>query len=161
MRLARIVPCSIVNGTGTRIVVVFQGCSLGCKGCFSPELQPHIGGKEITPEKLAILVSNYYLENKEFLDGITLSGGNAQEQPGLVYFLQSLKTKLPDLNIWLWTGYTMEEIQDSNLLTEHLCYLDVVITGRFELDKKIEGEFYGSSNQQLWRKKDGKWTRDI
>ena len=160
LRVARVVPNSTNNGEGIRTVIVFQGCSLGCKGCFSPELQKFEGGKEVSPEKLAITIGNYYLENKNLIDGITLSGGNPQEQPGLIYFLKALKEKIPTLNIWCWTGYTMEEIQDSNLLTEHLCYLDVIITGRFEIDNKIEGEYYGSSNQQIWRKKNGQWAKD-
>ncbi len=161
MRIANIIPCSLNNGTGARMVIVFQGCSLNCKGCFSPELQDFNKGKEISPEKLSTLIAGEYNKSKELLDGITISGGNAQEQVDLARFLILLKQKLPDVEIWLWTGYTMEEILDSDCLTEHLCYLDAVITGRFEIDKKVEGEFWGSSNQEMWRKKNGKWTKNI
>ena len=160
MRISNIVPCSMNNGEGARMVIIFQGCSLNCKGCFSPELQNFNGGKEVSPMRLVDFIVRQYATNGDLLDGITLSGGNPQEQIELASFLRILKSKLPKVDVWMWTGYTMDEIKESGSLSVHLDYLDAAITGRFEVDKKVEGTFYGSSNQEMWRKKNGKWKKD-
>jgi len=161
MHINKIEPCSMVNGDGCRMVLVFQGCSLNCPGCFSKELHDFTAGKVITPERLAIIVSTAYIDSP-LLDGITLSGGNPQEQDKFIDFLYYLNQFLPRrTSIWMWSGFTMEEIQKDENLKEHLEYIDVVITGRFEQDKHIEHQYYGSSNQEMWEKKNEIWTKKL
>ena len=38
-------PRSRANGPGARFVVWFQGCTLGCPGCFNPHLWAARGGQ--------------------------------------------------------------------------------------------------------------------
>ena len=104
MRIDRIDPCSLVNGDGCRIVVVFTGCSLNCEDCFSKELQDFNSGQEIAPEVLAEIIA-LELTTTKMLDGVTLSGGNPQEQEELTQFLIKLKELMPENDdIWMWTG---------------------------------------------------------
>jgi len=160
MQISSIEPCSMVNGDGCRMVVVFQGCSLNCTGCFSKKLQNFNAGKTISYKRLAEMVAREYKESK-ILEGITLSGGNPQEQPELLDFLEILRELLPKkANIWLWSGFTMDEINKKKALQDHLQYIDVVITGRFDQTKKIEHPYFGSSNQEAWRKKNNEWNLD-
>ena len=159
MRVAEIVPASIVNGDGTRIVIVFQGCSLNCAGCFSPELQQFDVGKEMSPIHLAKYVTEMFSENK-LLDGLTLSGGNPTEQFELVDFLIELRKLMPKLDICMWTGHTWEELNDFKYRHSPLPYIDMVISGRFEINKKVEHQYYGSSNQEVWRKNDNVWSKN-
>jgi len=156
MRVAEIIPASVVNGDGTRLVIVFRGCSLNCAGCFSPELQQFDVGEEISPSYLAATVYNKFHDNK-LLDGLTLSGGNPTEQYEIVDFLIELRKLMPKLNIWMWSGHTWEELNDFKYRHSPLPYIDTIITGRFVLNKKVKNQYYGSSNQEVWRKKDMVW----
>ena len=150
----------MVNGDGIRLVIVFQGCSLGCKGCFSKELQDFEGGKKVRGDLLALQIAEEVNDTK-MLDGITLSGGNPQEQPDLAGFLQVLRRAMrKSATIWMWTGFSWDEIQKNIPLREHLEFIDVVISGRFEEDKKVDHQYYGSTNQEVWRKKKGEWVKD-
>ena len=139
----------MVNGDGCRMTIVFQGCSLNCTGCFSKELQDFSGGRYISAQKFAHMIAEEY-EEARLLDGITLSGGNPQEQEDLATFLRALRPLLPkEATIWMWTGFTMEEIQNNMLLKNHLQFLDVIVTGKFIESLKIENPYYGSSNQEI------------
>ena len=156
MIVNRIIPASMVNGDGIRLVIVFSGCTLGCKGCFSPELQSFENGVERKPKELADEIEKKILDNR-MLSGITLSGGNPTEQWEIVDFLKEMKSRFPSLNVWMWTGHTWNELNDFEERFNTLPYVDVVISGRFEQDKKVENRYFGSSNQEVWRKKEGKW----
>ena len=161
MRLANFIPSSIVNGDGCRIVVVFQGCTLDCPMCFSKELQPVDGGKRIDVDDLVQLIGNIYDGSTDLIDGITLSGGNPNEQPEFSEFLIKLKRYLPNLNIWMWSGYTWDEINEKEELKKHLRYLNVVVSGRFINSlKTLSSPYYGSTNQEVWRKTNSKWKKD-
>ena len=160
MIVNRIEPCSLVNGDGCRMVIVFAGCSLGCKGCFSKELQSFKAGKKARADLIALEMAKEVNDTK-MLDGVTLSGGNPQEQPDLAGFLKVLRKAMrKTATIWMWSGFTWEEIQANKPFKKHLEFIDVVISGRFEEDKYIEHEYYGSSNQEVWRKIEKEWVKD-
>ncbi len=94
-----------------------------------------------------------------YIDGLTLLGGEPLEyrnQKALLPFLRKVKEKFPEKNIWCYTGYTfdqevMEEMcKKWKETTELLTYLDVVVDGEFEEDKKdLTLRFRGSSNQRI------------
>ena len=159
MMVANVVLSSLVNGYGCRLVVVFSGCSLGCEGCFSEEIQAFDYGKNVNWKHLADIIAKR-VKKDELIDGLTISGGNPQEQPDLTKFLKEIKRIIPDLNIWAWSGFTMKEITSKPNLLEQLDYIDVIITGRYEIANKCDHPYYGSSNQNVWRKKDGEWKKD-
>ncbi|NWK19310.1 4Fe-4S cluster-binding domain-containing protein, partial [Vibrio parahaemolyticus] len=51
---------------------------------------------------------------------------------------------------WVWTGYTLAELDDAQ--REVVQYIDVLIDGKFEQDKKdLNLEWRGSSNQIIHR----------
>lgn len=94
-----------------------------------------------------------------YISGLTLLGGEPLEyvnQKGLLPLLRKVKEKFPEKNVWCYTGYTfdkdvMGEMCDKWEETpELLSYLDVVVDGKFEEDKKdIKLRFRGSSNQRI------------
>lgn len=140
MRIAGILPCSFVNGEGSRYVVFTQGCPHHCPGCQNPETWDTTGGTEISPEDIATDFRKHRL-----LDGITLSGGEP--------FLQreeclSLLDLLPGVNVWVYTGFEYEDICNTPLAKR----ADVLVVGKFIEDLRCEGEMYGSSNQQIIRR---------
>ncbi len=59
-----------------------------------------------------------------------------------------VKTAYPGKDIWLWTGYLFEEIAKLEVVQ----YLDVIIDGKFERDRKTLKPWRGSDNQRLFRR---------
>ncbi len=131
---------SIVDGPGIRTVIFFQGCSHKCRGCHNPttwSFKP----KEILTEDEII----NYIEQHNFSKKVTLSGGDPLEQ-NIVGLLKKLKQK--GYNVWLYTGYEMAEVQKK--FPQVLKYVDVIVDGKFELDKRdLTLEYRGSKNQKI------------
>lgn len=94
-----------------------------------------------------------------YVSGLSLLGGEPLEyvnQQGLLPLLRKVKQKLPEKNIWCYTGYTFEKDVMGEMCNkwketpEFLSYLDVMVDGKFEEDKKdIQLRFRGSSNQRI------------
>lgn len=137
MRVAGTLPCSFVNGDGARYVVFTQGCIHHCHGCQNPETWDPAGGAEMTAAEIAADFRKHRL-----LDGITLSGGDpfCQQEECL-----KLLDLLPDVNVWIYTGYEYEEICDTPLVKR----ADVLVVGKFVEELRCEGTMYGSSNQRI------------
>lgn len=140
MRIAGILPCSFINGDDARYVVFVQGCKHGCRGCQNPDTWDFNGGTEVAVSEIA---ADY--RRRKCLDGLTLSGGDPFYQEEACLELLSL---LPDVNVWVYTGFEYEEIENTALARR----ADVLVTGRFEEDLRCEGQMYGSSNQRIIRK---------
>ena len=140
MRVAGTLPFSLVNGEGVRYVVFLQGCAHHCIGCHNPDTWDFDGGKEVTAAEIA---DDY--KRRPFRDGITLSGGDPfYQQEDCVELLRLL----PDVNVWIYTGFECEEICDTPLAKR----ADVLVTGRFIQELRCEGKMYGSSNQRIIRR---------
>lgn len=144
VRLADIVAESVVDGSGIRVTAFFQGCPRACEGCHNPELQPLMGGREISEEELADLL----LEKVTPLhQGITFSGGDPLLQAeALERVIRILKQKRSDLDIWVYTGYTFEQVMDWPVLKA----IDVLVDGPFILAQRdLQLPFRGSANQRI------------
>lgn len=142
MRIAGVNSCSLVNGEGIRYVVFLQGCANHCNGCQNPDTWDFGGGEVWTPEDLAEDIRRH-----KYIDGITLSGGDPMYQKESCVELLRL---LPEMNVWVYTGFEWEEIADTELAQ----MADVVVTGPFVEELKCEGKMYGSSNQEIHRKEE-------
>lgn len=148
IRLSGIAYESLVNGPGMRRVFFAQGCKHNCKGCFNPDTHDFSGGEEKDMDELIEDV----LDNP-FIKGITFSGGDPFEQADKFAYMAK-KFKEHDLNIWSYTGYKYEDILKNKDYhkgwNELIKYIDVLVDGKFEEDKKEEGlKFRGSSNQRI------------
>ena len=148
IRLAGFAYESLVNGPGMRRVYFSQGCKHNCKGCFNPDTHDFNSGKEMDMDELI----EDAVDNP-FLKGITFSGGDPLERAEeFAYMAKAFKNA--GLNIWCYTGYVFEEVlemmeKDKNI-RELINNIDVLVDGRFEIDKKDETlKFRGSSNQRL------------
>ncbi len=134
-----------VLGPGGRAVVWVQGCSLACKGCMVPETWSKREGELYDPNELA----RELLMHPE-VEGITVSGGEATDQPNAV--VQLLKFfKEAGKNTWVYTGYTLEElVARDDLETDRLLSLtDVLVDGRYDILKAGVYRWRGSSNQRI------------
>lgn len=141
MRVAGIIRNSVVNGIGIRDVIFLQGCMHHCKGCHNPETWKVEGGKVYTVEELVA-------EFEDSTNDITISGGEPFLQfEEMFHFIKAMRMK--GKHVWLYTGYTYEEIPWFELWML-AGYVDVLVDGRFEVNKKdLKLKFRGSSNQRL------------
>ena len=144
------------NGPGVRVSLFVSGCRNRCKNCFQPETWDFNYGKpfdEQTEEKLIKMLAPSYI------NGLTVLGGEPMEpenQRALLPFLKKVKAAYPQKTIWLYTGFTLEELRspDCRAHTEYteeiLKLLTVLVDGRFVEEKKnISLRFRGSENQRL------------
>lgn len=131
---------SIVDGPGIRTVVFFQGCSHGCPGCHNEDSWDFSPRKLMTEEEIITKIKAHNFSKK-----VTLSGGDPMQQD-ILNLVKLLKAD--GFNIWLYTGYELEELNLEQ--QEVLKYLDTIVTGRFELaSRDLSLEFRGSANQQI------------
>jgi len=144
IRIAGIVKESVVDGPGFRTVVFTQGCPRHCKGCHNPELIPVEGGKDMGVDQLVNEIESGFTK---LTRGVTFSGGDPLMQPDSLYeAIRLLKTRNPQLNIWVYTGYLYEEVKDLPVME----WIDVLVDGPFvEELRDISLPFRGSPNQRL------------
>ena len=144
---------TIVDGVGLRYSLYFAGCSHACPGCHNEYSWNPKHGNVLTYEKLEEIAKE--INENTLLDGITISGGDPLFNPvDMLKVLKFLKKKTKK-NIWLYTGYTLEQIREDELRRKCLEYVDVLVDGRFvkELyDPNLK--FRGSSNQRIIKKED-------
>lgn len=137
---------SIVDGLGIRTVIWTQGCSHNCPYCHNPKTHDFNAGELVELDDVIDAI-----ENLTGQDGITFSGGDPMFQPKQCSILAK-KVKELGMDVWVYTGFTFEElIKNGNKdILDFLSNIDVLIDGRFEIDKKsLDLEFRGSSNQRI------------
>lgn len=139
---------SIVDGEGIRSVIWFQGCSHDCYGCHNPNTHDFNGGVEKSLEEV-----KDEIRALEFQTGITFSGGDPMQQ---IEALEELAryTHECGMNVWVYTGYTFEEIMElakkNDSYRKALEQIDVLVDGKFVMDlKSFDVQFRGSSNQRI------------
>lgn len=139
---------SMVDGEGVRAAIFLSGCSHHCPGCHNPEAQNPTCGQPVTDDLITGI--NAQIEERTFLSGITLTGGDPMYDPKeTLGFLKKLRLH-DGMNIWLYTGYTYEEIMADKDRSVLFFACDVVVDGRFEREKADKRlRFRGSSNQRI------------
>ena len=162
MRYAAVRHFDITNGEGVGISLFVQGCNFHCYQCFNPETWDFNLGKEWTEdveEKFLSLAGRDYIKRISILGGSPLCQENAYDISQLV---TKLKHKYPDKQIWVFTGYTWENLI-SPVIVDELSFtiwkesidivlhnIDVLVDGQFIYDKRdLSLAFRGSSNQRI------------
>lgn len=146
MRYHNITKDDMLNGDGLRVVLWVAGCSHGCRGCHNPVTWDMEGG--IPFDETAWQEIKRELE-KDYISGITFSGGDPLH-PGnrkeVEILIRRIKKEFPDKTIWLYTGFTWEEIRELPFIG----LIDVLVDGRFVEELKENGlKWRGSSNQRV------------
>lgn len=155
MKYADIKQYDIANGPGIRISVFVSGCRHACPGCFNQEAWDFEYGQPFTEDTIEQIVE---WMKPSYIGGLSLLGGEPFEfenQLGLLPLLRRVKEEYPKKTVWCFTGYLFDQeilgkMYKENVETqEFLSYLDVLVDGRFVLEKKdISLRFKGSSNQR-------------
>ena len=135
------------DGEGVRLSCYFSGCSLACKGCHNPISWDNNFGEYFGKEKQSEIITQ--LKNM-IKPNITLTGGNPLESYDLYEFILNLKKEIPNVNIWIYSGFIIEEIVLNENMFSILKLCDTLVDGRFEIDKKdLTLAYRGSSNQRV------------
>ena len=146
------------NGDGLRVVLWLSGCSHKCKGCQNPQTWDANSGilfDETSKQELFNELS------KDYISGLTLSGGDPLHKDNVndvLHLLHEIKILFPTKTIWLYTGYTLEEIlktyytiNDINSIRYSILYqCDVLVDGEYKEElRDVSLMWRGSSNQRV------------
>lgn len=155
----------MLNGSGLRVCLWLSGCNHHCKGCHNPETwDPNSGIKFDKDAKNEI----FEQLSKDYISGITFTGGdplhikNAESVRELV---EEIKEIFPQKNIWIYTGYTWENIRSLMRthffapcresyycidITKIIRKIDVLVDGEFQHKlADINFPYAGSTNQRI------------
>ena len=149
MRYEKIRKFDVSNAPGVRSTLFVTGCTHDCKGCFNKELQDFGTGEVWTKEDEDNFVS--YVKNDNVV-GVNILGGEPMQQvmdDCLPNLLKRVKEETGK-SIWLWSGYLLEQILEDEKRRKILEYVDVLVDGKFEIDKRnINLKYRGSENQRV------------
>nr|DAE83797.1 MAG TPA: 4Fe-4S single cluster domain protein [Bacteriophage sp.] len=162
MRFAQIRSMDISNGEGVGVSLFVQGCDRHCFNCFNSETWDFNGGKEWTEEtreQFIKLVDRPYIKRISILGGEPLAKQNIDEVLSLV---KEIRISYPQKNIWLYTGYSIEDIVNFNSVSQQnfdidnfirnsiLTYIDVLVDGEYiDEQRDVSLAYRGSKNQRV------------
>lgn len=150
IKVADILYETMTDGPGFRTSIYCQGCDHHCPGCHNPQTWDFNGGKEYTVEELFNII-----EADEFSD-VTFSGGDPMFQVEAFTELARMVKNKTNKTIWCYSGYTYGQIAESPRMRLILPFLDVLVDGRFMIDKRnTDLRFRGSENQRIVYLKNG------
>ncbi len=153
MRYHNISKDDFLNGDGIRAVLFVSGCTHHCKECHNPITWEKDGGVVFDDAAKAELFE--YLK-KPYVTGITFSGGDPlaiYNREEVLSLIKEVKEAFPDKTVWVYTGWTKEELIDQGFWDKLAPNIDVIVEGKFEIDKKqVSYRWAGSTNQRVLRK---------
>src|SRR5574344_2131159 len=134
------------NGPGIRVSLFVSGCTLCCKGCFNKESWKFNAGLPFTDSIKTDIINEL---KKSWISGFSLLGGDPLEpklHSEVLDLVKSIKSEIPNKDIWLWTGRLYENEKDNEILE----YVNVLIDGPYIQefsDKTLK--YKGSKNQRV------------
>lgn len=140
---------SVVDGEGIRNALFVSGCYHKCLECHNSKTWDFNYGYEFTKEVQDEFISK--CKDNVLLDGITLSGGDpmylAKE---LIPFIRKYKRECPNQDVWIYSGFTHEEILKDENMNELLNLCDILVDGVYKKElRDVTLQFRGSSNQRI------------
>ncbi|WP_309398135.1 anaerobic ribonucleoside-triphosphate reductase-activating protein [Cerasicoccus maritimus] len=150
MNYHRYIDLDVINGPGNRCTLFVSGCEHKCPGCYNASTWPADSGHPFTDAEADRIIDDLQ-DTRIIRRGLSLSGGdplfpgNCEEVLKLV---RRVKTECPGKDIWLWTGYRLENLSPAQKAV--LEYVDVLVDGPFVQAKRDPSLlFRGSSNQRI------------
>ncbi|MBD5496442.1 MAG: anaerobic ribonucleoside-triphosphate reductase activating protein [Lachnospiraceae bacterium] len=162
MNIAGIDYESVKDGEGVRTVVYVSGCSHNCHNCHNPETHDINYGVPFTEELQNKIIEN--IQKRPFISGLTWSGGDPLHENNLddvLKFTNRIRLSFPQKSIWLYSGYTWEEImklyfkglydfQCTKKRQKIISKCDVLVDGQYiDSMRDITLAYRGSKNQRV------------
>ena len=138
------------NGDGLRVVLWVAGCSHGCPGCQNPVTWDPSDGEPFTFGQMKEIMQELA---KPHISGMTISGGDPfhpNNRSTVFSIVEFVRDYRPKPTIWIYTGYTWEQVIRDPLLFRILSQIDVLVEGPFiERLKDVNYPWAGSTNQRV------------
>lgn len=143
-------PVDVVNGPGTRCTLFVAGCVHRCPGCYNKSTWRINSGVPFTQQMEDALIRD--LNDKRIRrQGLSLSGGDPlhpQNLPDILHLVTRVRAECQNKNIWLWTGYKLEELTEEQQVV--VAHINVLVDGKFVQHLKDPMLIWrGSSNQVI------------
>ncbi|WP_237387231.1 anaerobic ribonucleoside-triphosphate reductase-activating protein [Xenorhabdus sp. Sc-CR9] len=125
-------PVDVVNGPGTRCTLFVSGCLHQCRGCYNKSTWRADSGlpfTQVMEDRIVADLKDHRIKRQ----GLSLSGGDPlhpQNVPAILQLVKRVREECPDQDIWLWTGYVLNEL--SEIQHEVTDYIHVLVDGKFE-----------------------------
>lgn len=152
MNVHQYYPVDIVNGPGTRCTLFVAGCEHHCPGCYNQSTWRVDSGVPFTIEMEEKLLADLK-DTRIPRQGLTLSGGDPLHPANLTdvgRLLRRINRECPEKDIWMWTGYRLEELDDRQ--RQAISTVNVLIDGKFIRELSDPAlQWRGSSNQVIHR----------
>ena len=144
IRVLDILQQTMADGPGFRTAIYCAGCKHACKGCHNPQSWSFDAGQWVEVDALLDVIK------ADEMSDVTFSGGDPFYQVEAFTELARRIKQETTKTIWCWTGFTLEEIQASEKLSQLLPWLDVLVDGPFVLEERnTDLLFRGSPNQRI------------
>lgn len=151
MRVANLIKNDTANGEGICVSLWVQGCPHHCKGCHNPDQWDFNGGEYVNNWHLIdkiteAITANGIQRNFSILGGEPFAPQNINDTYQVLWYI---KEKFPSIKTFVWTGYTLKQLQEmyEDTLLENV---DVLIDGPFiESERDITLKLRGSKNQRI------------
>ncbi len=155
MKYAQLRKNDVANGDGIRVSLFTSGCTHNCKGCFNKDYQSFDYGDDMSFDVVDEIIAQL---KQSYNKGLTILGGEPFQSLELVKYLVPIREFIDNhnecskakKNIWIYSGYTFEQIIKDEKKKQLLRFADVLVDGLFDeslLDLRLK--FRGSSNQRI------------
>ena len=145
-------PVDVVNGPGTRCTLFVSGCVHQCRGCYNQSTWRVDSGIPFTQEMEDQIIQDLQ-DTRIRRQGLSLSGGDPLHPanlPTILALVKRVKAVCPDKDIWMWTGYKLDELTLEQQKVVSL--INTLIDGKFEQTLYDPALLWrGSSNQVIHR----------
>lgn len=145
-------PVDVVNGPGTRCTLFVSGCVHQCRGCYNQSTWRVDSGIPFTQEMEDQIIQDLQ-DTRIRRQGLSLSGGDPLHPanlPTILALVKRVKAVCPDKDIWMWTGYKLDELTLEQQKVVSL--VNTLIDGKFEQELYDPALLWrGSSNQVIHR----------
>lgn len=163
MHYGKIIYCDVANGIGCRTSLFVSGCRHHCKNCFNQITWNFDYGDPYTEDTKKHIIKSI---DMPYIQGLTILGGEPLEpenQTAVLDLCKTIKERLPEKTIWIYSGYTFEQITGTDDKFKHIATpesianckeilnnIDVLVDGPFVQDLyDITLKYRGSSNQRI------------
>ena len=149
MNYLKIYPLTTSDGPGCRVSLYVSGCTFHCKGCHNPESWDFCVGEPFTDEIKSTILN---LCSLPYIKGLSILGGEPlhfKNKETLLSLLKEFKSKYPNKDVWMWTGFKKEDLNFENQIFQ---YIDVLVTEPFILEERDISKlnlWRGSRNQRI------------